>query len=191
MLSSILLFAAATPVTIEVGRFNPSDFPEALKFERRMPQADLTNRVERILDKECKLEGQTKIRFDIVVPYAIRLKSDGEPNRVVVKEIGCPQIERLVGEIALELAKAGDFKIDHGAGERWYVSDAYFTRGSDEDARSMQDDDKIVCKKTVPKLGSRLAMVKTCRTVAQWRLYDKERAQLHRDMNGQDPRVLE
>lgn len=186
MFSSILLLAS-TSVPIEVGRFNPSEFPEALKVERRMPQADLTNRVEQILANECKLDGQTKIRFDIVVPYAIRLNPDGEPTKVVVKEIGCAQIERLVGEIALELAKARDFKIAHGAGDRWYVSEAYFTRGSEEDARAMEDQDKIICKKDKPKIGSRVAMAKTCRTVAQWNLYEKDRAQMQRDMNNQDP----
>jgi hypothetical protein len=89
--------------------------------------------------------------------------------------------------MALELAKARDFKIGHASGDRWYVSEVYFARGSEEDARAMADEDKVICKKDKPKIGSRVAMVKTCRTVAQWSLYEKDRAQLHRDMNGQDP----
>ncbi len=189
-----LLMLAATPTTyapLFVGRFDPADFPNAQKVERRMPQADLNNRIEKILgERRCSLDGQTKTRFDIVVPYAVLLDAAGKPEKVVVKDLGCAPIEQLVGEIGSELANAGDFKLQHSAGKRWYVTEAYFTRISEELAREQKDQDKVICKKDRPKTNSRISTVKTCRTVAEWALYDKDREQLKRDMMGADPKTF-
>ena len=186
-----LFLLASTPAyaPMYVGRFDPADFPNAQKVERRMPHADLNHRVEKVLsDKRCTIDGQTKNRFDIVVPYAVLIDSAGKPEKVVVKDIGCEPIERLVGEIGSELANAGDFKVAHSSGTRWYVSEAYFTRLNEEDTRQLDDPDRVVCKKDKPKINSRIATVKTCRTVAEWKLFDKDREQLKRDMMGQDPK---
>ena len=186
-----LLALAATPVyaPIFVGKFDPSEFPNAEKVARRMPNADLNHRIEEILShRRCSLEGQTKARFDIVVPYAVLMDPNGKPQKVVVKEMGCEPIEQLVGEIGSELANAGDFKVTHTAGDKWYVSEAYFTRLNQEDLLRQTDDNKIVCKKDRPKINSRIAAVKTCMTVAEWRLYSKDQEQLKRDFMGQDPK---
>lgn len=189
MLAFVMALASTTYAPIHVGRFDPADYPNAHKVERRMPHADLNNRIERILAAhECKLDGQTKTRFNIVVPYAVLMEPSGQPKKVVVKDIGCAQIERLVGEIGSELANAGDFRVAHNDGAEWYVSEAYFTRLNEEDARAVEDETKVICKKDKPKINSRIATVKTCRTVAEWKLYDKDRAQFQRDFNGADPR---
>jgi hypothetical protein len=186
-----LLMLAATPTyaPLFVGKFDPAQFPNAERIERRMPHADLNHRIEEILGHHrCSIAGQSKTRFDIVVPYAVLLDASGKPQKVVVKEIGCAPIEQLVGEIGSELANAGDFKIKHAAGDKWYVSEAYFTRLNQEDTVRQEDDDKVICKKDRPKINSRIATVKSCMTVAQWRLYDKDREQLKRDFMGQDPK---
>lgn len=186
-----MLMLAATPTyaPLFVGRFDPADFPNAQKVERRMPHADLNHRIEKILsENRCSIAGQTKSRFDIVVPYAVLMSPAGKPEKVVVKDLGCEPIERLVGEIGSELANAGDFKVAHNSGRQWYVSEAYFTRINEEDAREQEDQDKVICKKDRPKINSRIAMVKTCRTVAEWRLYDNDREQFKRDFMGQDPK---
>ena len=185
MIAALLLLAAPTYAPLFVGRFDPADFPNAQKIERRMPHADLNNRVEKILsEKRCSIEGQTKTRFDIVVPYAVLMDAAGKPEKVVVKDLGCTPIETLVGQIGSELANAGDFKVAHNSGRRWYVSEAYFTRLNAEDAREQEDQEKVICKKDKPKINSRIAVVKTCRTVAEWSLYEKDREQFKRDFNG-------
>lgn len=193
MFAALLLLAAPTTYApLFVGRFDPADFPNAKKIERRMPHADLNNRVEKILsEKRCSLDGQTKTRFDIVVPYAVLMDPAGKPEKVVVKDLGCAPIESLVGQIGSELANAGDFKVAHNSGRRWYVSEAYFTRLNVEDAREQKDQDKVICKKDKPKINSRIAMVKTCRTVAEWSLYEKDREQFKRDFMGADPKTME
>ena len=186
-----LLLLASTPTyaPLFVGKFDPADYPNAEMVERRMPHADLNHRVETILgEHRCSIEGQTKTRYDIVVPYAVLLDPNGKPQKVVVKDMGCEPIERLVGEIGSELANAGDFKVKHTGGNQWYVSEAYFTRLSQEDAFRQEDENKVICKKDRPKINSRIAVVKSCRTVAEWRLYDKDMDQYKRNFMGQDPK---
>jgi hypothetical protein len=192
MLLSLLLAASSpTYAPIFVGRFDPADFPNAQKVERRMPHAAMNSRVEDILANDCKLPGQSKIKYNITVPYAVLLDPAGKAQKVVVKDISCPSMEKLVGQIGSQLATHGDFKVVHSEGERWYVSDVYFSRISEELARSEKDLDKVICKAERPKINSRVAMVKTCRTVAEWNIYDKDRDQFRRDFMGADPKTME
>lgn len=191
LLSLLMLASSPTYAPIFVGRFDPTDFPNAQKIERTMPHAAMDDRVEHILANECKLPGQTKIKYNITVPYAVLLTEAGQAKKVVVKDIACPSLEKLVGQIGSQLATHGDFKVTHADGDRWYVSDVYFSRISEELAREEKDLDKVICKAARPKINSRVAMVKTCRTVAEWNMYDKDRDQFKRDFMGADPKTFE
>jgi hypothetical protein len=187
MVASLLLLASAASVPIDVGRFDPADFPNAQKVERRMPHSYMNERIEKVLARgECQLPGQTAQRFDIDIPYAVLMGPTGAAQRVVVKDVGCPAIETWVGQIAIELAKAGDFK-PSSKGERWYVSEAYFTRLPERETRELADLDKVVCRAAKPKLGSRIAKERMCLTVAQWKIYDSDREQLRRDLQVPNP----
>jgi len=186
MLLTALLLASTIPV--EVGRFDPAKFPHAKMIDRRMPEADLVRRVDVIMaNKECAFEGQTKESYDIVAPYAVLIGTGGTASRIVVKDLGCPAIETLVGQVVNELVKAGDFRPDPFGGERWYVSEIGFARGGEALAQKMKDDARVVCQQARPKAGSRIAMGSVCRTVAEWRAYGIDRDQLQRDLthNGQ------
>ena len=145
MLLTALLLASTIPV--EVGRFDPANFPHAKMIDRRMPDADLVRRVDVIMaNKECAFSGQTKDSYDIVAPYAVLISTGGAASRIVVKDLGCPAIETLVGQVVNELVKAGDFRPDPFGGERWYVSEIGFARGGEAMAQSMKDDTRVVCQ---------------------------------------------
>lgn len=192
MIASLLLLTSTASVPVDVGRFDPADFPNARKIERRMPHSYMNERIERVLKKgECKLPGQTAASFDIDVPYAVLIEPTGAAKRVVVKDIGCAAIETWVGQIALELARAGDFKAGQGEGARWYVSAASFTHLGEQETRELADLDKVVCRAATPKLGSRIAKQRMCLTVAQWKIFDSDREQLRRDMRVRNPLALE
>jgi len=131
------LLAASSPATpppvtaVDVGRFDPSDFPAAQLRERRMPHDAMLRRVESILrERQCTLDGQNYRRFDISVPYVVKLEPDGTPTRFVVADIGCPQLESFVGQVVLELARAGDYRPTGAAAAEWYSSELRFTAGA-------------------------------------------------------------
>ena len=161
MLLSLLALSAAASVPVEVGRFDQTQFPNAKKVERRIPQAELVRRVDKIMAaKQCTFPGQDKDKYDIVVPYAVLL----EP------------------EVANELIKGGDFRKNHNVVERWYVSEVYFTHGGEQLAGEIKDDNRVICEAPRPRIGSRLAMTKICRTASEWKIYEADREQMHRDM---------
>jgi hypothetical protein len=177
-------------VPIHVGQFDPAAFPSAEKIARHMPQAELNRRVENILgSRQCLISGQNKSRFDIVVPYAVQMDVSGAATKVVVKEMGCVPVERLVGEVAVELSKAGDFRSKHEDGTRWYVSEVYFSRVSEDESKRMADQDKVICRAEQDVLGSRIRKARQCRTVAEWKIFTKDREQFRRDLqNLPDPK---
>jgi hypothetical protein len=150
-----------------------------------MPHAELTGRVERILATgTCNISGQNKTRFDIVVPYAVLIDTAGQARQVVGKEIGCADIERLVGEVAVSLAEEGDIKAQHKTGDRWYASEVQFARGDHNLGQRMADNDKVICRRAESVLGSRVATKRVCRTGAEWRLFETDRQQLQRDIQN-------
>lgn len=126
------LLATSAPVTtapaVNVGRFDPEAFPEARMRERRLPIEHILVRVEDILrERRCTFPGQNYRRFDIRVPYVVKLEPDGTPTEVVVTDLGCAPLEFYVGSIIRELARAGDFRPTGASEAAWYVSELRFT----------------------------------------------------------------
>lgn len=180
---------ASAPAEIEVGvgRFDPADFPELIRIERRLPEDEMHRRVEAMLgDGRCTLAGATERRFNIVVPFAILMHPDGRPEEVIVHEAGCESLETLVGQIVLAQIRRGDFRPQHREGERWYVSELGFAMGVQGEAVAIAQDnpDRMICRAVQLQLGSRLRPVRTCRTAAQWVLFESDREQLRRDIQN-------
>ena len=193
MLVALLLMLLQPPagspprvdVDVDVGLFEPEDFPEVVRLERYMPHGEMVARVEQMIaDGRCTLTGVTARRFNIVVPYALLLEPDGTPNSVVVRESGCAALETLVGQIILAQLERGDYVPSHEEGERWYVSEVAFALGVEEQAVSIarEDADRMICRAPRAELGSRLRMVRECRTAAQWVVFEQDRQQLRRDI---------
>ena len=179
--------AAASPeVSVEVGRFDPNSFPDLIKLERTLPHGEMTRRVQAILAEErCTLEGQSDRRFDITVPYAALLNAQGNASRIVVKDTGCVPLETLVGQIVIAQFDRGDFQIRHRNGERWYSGELYFAQGEPVRAATIEDKDKVICKREEqPVVGSRLRFKKTCKTAAEWQAFEHDREQLRRDIRN-------
>lgn len=182
--TALLLFTASS-IPIEVGRFDPAEFPNLVKIERRLPHGEMTKRVEKIMeDGKCQIQGQSRRRFDITVSYALLMQEDGRAKKVVVAEIGCKPIELLVGQIVAAQAARGDFSTQPNAGEQWLVSDLNFALGEPTGLVASGEEDKVICKRGKPQLGSRLKIVKQCLTAAQWKAFEADRQQLRRDLTN-------
>jgi hypothetical protein len=136
--SALLAVAAVQPASapaeaadeprVDVGRFNPEAFPEARMRERRMPLGHMLARVESIIREErCRFPGQTVRRYDIRVPYVVKLEPDGRVTEVVVTDVNCAPLEFFVGSMVRTLAREGDFRPTGASEARWYVSEARFT----------------------------------------------------------------
>jgi hypothetical protein len=184
MVIGLMALAAATPAAapITVGKFNATAFPKAVMRERRIPHEELTARADIIMKAGvCKFPGQSVNSYSITVPYAALVQPSGTVSKVVVYDVGCPDLELLTGQVANELSKAGDFKPTGASGEQWYTSEVYYAHGGQDLARTEKDDDKMICEAPKKVTGSNLAMQRDCRTAAQWHEFRLQREQFQRD----------
>jgi hypothetical protein len=183
MLTGLLLVALAASAPVTVGKFNVSAFPKAVMRERRIPQEELTARADIIMKaKVCSLPGQSVDSYAITVPYAVLVQPSGAVSKVVVHDVACPDLEILTGQVANELAKAGDFRPTNAPGEQWYVSEVFYGHGGEDVARTVKDDDRLICEASRHATGSNLALQRDCRTAAQWKVYRLERERMRRDL---------
>ena len=49
---------------------------------------------------------------------------------------------------------------------------------------AIENPDEVICRAAEPVLGSRVARRRVCRTRAEWRMFDADRAQFRRDLNN-------
>ena len=47
---------------------------------------------------------------------------------------------------------------------------------------AIENPDQVICRAAEPVLGSRVARRRVCKTRAEWRMFDADRAQLQRDL---------
>jgi hypothetical protein len=183
--AAFLMLTSSVPV--DVGKFQATDFPELITLERRMPHQTMVSRVEQIFAKrQCTMAGQSQQRFDISVPYVVLMEPGGAAKRVVVKDLGCAPLEKLVGQIVVAQAARGDFPVKHDSGERWYGSEIAFTKSDPTTTMASADPDKMICKRSQPVLGTRLKQMRMCKTSAEWKAYEMDREQARRDISNQD-----
>ena len=184
VLPMLLLLAAGVSVPVAIGNFNTATLPPLTKVERSLPHGDMTKQVEDMLASgQCKLPGQNKGRFDISVPYAIRLDKTGTATKIVVHDVGCQQLSMLAAKVVAAQAGRGDFKITPGAAEQWFGSDVYFKVGEPKMGEAVENPDKVSCK-SQPVVGSRIRQTRLCLTAAGWAQYEKDRQQLGRDVRN-------
>jgi hypothetical protein len=129
VIAALLAASIAGPAsaqTINVGRANWSALPR-LQVQRDLGIGVLVDRVEQLLKEgTCKLPGQSESRFDITVPFALLVEPNGGSNRVVVAETGCPELETMVGQVALLRAQRGHFRMPTAGKAKWYASEMNF-----------------------------------------------------------------
>ena len=142
----------------------------------------MTKQVQDLLvSGQCHIPGQPKDRFDLSVPYAIRLDGTGAATKIVVHDVGCQQLSMLAAKVVVAQAARGDFKMEPGAAEQWFGSDVYFKMGEPSIGEAVKNPDKVSCK-SQPVVGSRLRTKRLCMTATQWAQYEKDRQELGRDI---------
>ncbi len=186
MMALAMVAAAWAPSTVGVpvaiADFRTAGLPPLIKVERSIPRAEMTKRVEDFLQsRQCTIKGQQAGSFDVVVPFAILLGADGVARKVVVDKLGCNPVEMLVAQIVVAQAARGDFVVKPGRTEQWFGSDVYFKNSEPSIGEALKEPNKVTCKSS-PKLGSRLNVNRTCKTAAEWRVYEQDRQQLGRDI---------
>jgi hypothetical protein len=112
---------------IDVGTANWASFPPLKAKPRELNNSNSVKAVERMFASgQCKIPGQTMWKFDITIPFAVMVEPDGKVSRVLVSDMGCAPLERMVGELAYVRSMLGDFQPTGEAKGRWYSSSVNF-----------------------------------------------------------------
>lgn len=124
LIGMAILATAATSVQaqqVDVGTGDWSNLPRARVVGNANVGQAVAAEVERIgRDRSCQVAGLGPRRVDIAIPFVLEIDSSQQVQRIVVKDIGCPELETLLGRVVQRLASIGEYSGTEGPG--WYRS---------------------------------------------------------------------
>lgn len=127
MLGLGLLIAAggtASAQSLEVAQGDWSEVPAIRAKGEARVTAGLVERLHTLAgESDCKVPGFERRRINLTVPFVIRFTPQGGVERIVLRGMGCPQLESLLGTVVLRMAQAGEFRPTGENQERWYRSE--------------------------------------------------------------------
>lgn len=126
LLAPVLLMAAAAP-TIEVSSGDWSNIPAMPSKSNFLLGTAAMKGIDRaVAEGKCPQAGSKRhIRLD--VPVLVQFGEGAAVQRVVVRKIGCPEVEEIVGNVALQSAQAGRFAPSGINRAGWYRSAVSYT----------------------------------------------------------------
>lgn len=126
-LSLLLGSAAANAATVETANNDFSWLPTLANsgIVNLTPEA-ITSIHQLVIDNQCKIAGSDKRDLNMTVPFAAHFNPDGSLDKIVLKRIGCPRAEGILGGVLLEMFDRGEFKPTGANQDGWYRSQLSF-----------------------------------------------------------------
>jgi hypothetical protein len=119
--------AGASAQSVEVGTGDWTDLPWVYQEGHFRMTAAMVDRVHEIARQgTCTVPGMTARRLDLTVPVIIQFGAGNSVERLVVKNMGCPQLESIIGGVALQLAQRGDYRPSGENEAGWYRTEISF-----------------------------------------------------------------
>lgn len=160
-----------TALPIAIAKFDPATLPNIKIRPRELPHATMTKLLEeKLRGGECKIIGQSNVKYDLAIPYAIQFGQNGEAMKIVVTDVGCRSIEMAVGEVVASQVGRGDYQPEPDV-EQWFTAELHFSNVNRPKQSVAKDPTKVACRSTT-KVGSRLQRNRVCKTLAEWEAYD-------------------
>jgi hypothetical protein len=75
---------------------------------------------QELKDPACRRKGWRPERFDVEEPYAVLVEPNGSVSRIIVKEMGCPALNTVIGSTLADMVKRGKFKPTGQPQPLWY-----------------------------------------------------------------------
>jgi hypothetical protein len=120
---AMCLAAPALAQSVEVAEGNWAGIPEVKPYDPNVRIADDTmKRIERIVQTgDCPAIGR-RDRVRLNAPFLVQFGPRGKAEKVVVKRLGCPEVESIVGSVVLARLKDGFYKPTGENRTGWYRS---------------------------------------------------------------------
>jgi len=123
------LMSAAQPAepSVEVAGGDWSSIPRMAAQGDNYISKFAIERVQEIFSgNSCTIRGQSRNKLDLTVPFLVQFDPGGAPQRIIVRKVGCPQLETLLGGVVLHLVKRGEYRPTGENLAGWYQSDVSF-----------------------------------------------------------------
>ena len=129
-LAAALLLVAlpASAQTVEVAEGKWSNLPYAKERGLGSISSTAVARIHEVIASgDCQVEGQSRRKLDMTVPFALLFSPEGDLQKVVLQRIGCPEVEGILGGTVLELVKLGKYAPTGENSAGWYRSEISFS----------------------------------------------------------------
>ena len=121
--------AAAQKVEVAGGDWSRLPLMQTSSFVQITPDAvDQIHRL--VISGQCQLNGASKKRIDMTIPFLVRFAPNGSVEHVVLRNLGCPKAEGILARVVLDWAKGGTIKATGMNDQGWYRSEISFSSTS-------------------------------------------------------------
>jgi hypothetical protein len=118
--AALLAGSAVQAQPVDVGTGDWSKLPEARRTGLSNIGTATADAVEELGRKgTCRVPGLGPRRVDISVPFALKFRGS-RVEQIVLRDVGCPELETLLGRVVQRLAAQEEFVANKGPG--WYRS---------------------------------------------------------------------
>lgn len=126
-LALLLVSVPAGAATVEVADGNWSYLPQLQKRGSFHLSPEAITTIHAVaMTGECNLPGKNGNELDLTVPFAAHFNADGSLNRIVMKRLGCPKVEGVLGGVLIDMIKSGEYRPTGANQDGWYQSDVSF-----------------------------------------------------------------
>ena len=123
-LLTMALAAVAVPATAQQVSTGTTEWDKLPAAKMGIDDIDYNRLVrwatQELQKPECRSNGMRPTRFDIDEPYAVLVAPNGTVSRIIVREMGCPGLNTVVGSTLADMAKRGKFHATGEATPLWY-----------------------------------------------------------------------
>jgi hypothetical protein len=129
LIAAALLAAsgAASAMTVETASGDWSEIP-LLKARGYSLNDRVVARIHELVETgACAIEGQSKKKLDMTIPFLVHYQKDGTPDRLVLGKIGCAEAEGVIGGALVVLIDQGNYRSTGRNQTGWYRSQVSFS----------------------------------------------------------------
>ena len=113
--------ALAVDPPVQTARGDWSQVPRALTRGRDYVNETTIEQIERVARSgACNVPGLHARRLNLAVPFVIKFSARGTLEQVVVRDLDCAPLERIVGRVVMLLAQQGEYRPTGENQEGWY-----------------------------------------------------------------------
>lgn len=120
---ALCLAVPAFAQSVEVADGNWAGIPEVAPVDQNVRMTDQSmKRIERIVQTgDCPAIGR-RDRVRMNAPFLVQFGAGGAAEKIVVKRMGCPEVESIIGGIVAARLKAGFYRPTGINQTGWYQS---------------------------------------------------------------------